>query len=364
MTDMDAVAALPGGQGLVSLAGRAKGDPAAIRAIGARWREAASGVVEPLNALGSAVTGVDAAWSGASADAFVTYMRRYGRAGDALHDAFANCAVSLDTAAGAVETAKANIGLVCDDLLAWVAEYRRLNPRATEEQLGPDIGRQVEAAVSRAQGHVDAAETALATATGDLGKYLGEATPGFAGIPAAGDERFVPGPGRTTSWVPVPANQVNPSPYTGGDGSSPGGAGGGFGGYGPTGAPPPGGGPAPEGEVADWIRQASEILRAQGYPADKMNVNDIWLIIRHESGGDPHAINLWDSNAAAGHPSKGLMQTIDPTFSRWALPGHGDIYNPVDNIIAGVRYAIERYGSVSNVPGVRGSKSGSGYVGY
>jgi SLT domain proteins len=95
-----------------------------------------------------------------------------------------------------------------------------------------------------------------------------------------------------------------------------------------------------------------------------MNTADIWMIIKYESGGNPNAINRWDSNAAAGHPSKGLMQTIDPTFSRWALPGHTDIWNPVDNIIAGVRYAIGRYGSVSAVPGVVGMKDGTGYRGY
>jgi len=58
------------------------------------------------------------------------------------------------------------------------------------------------------------------------------------------------------------------------------------------------------------------------------------------------------------------MQCIGPTFTSNALPGHGDIWNPVDNIIAGVRYSISRYGSVSNVPGVAGMRGGSGYVGY
>jgi len=32
--------------------------------------------------------------------------------------------------------------------------------------------------------------------------------------------------------------------------------------------------------------------------------------------------------------------------------------------LAGVRYAIDRYGSVSNVPGVIVVKTGSGYRGY
>ncbi|GAA3812177.1 transglycosylase SLT domain-containing protein [Sphaerisporangium flaviroseum] len=387
MTDMGAVGALPGGQELVALAGKVKGDPGAIRAVGTRWRGAASGSAGPLNALGVLVSGVDTAWNGASADAFVAYMRRYGRAGEALHDALANCANSLDAVAGAVEVAGRNVGGVCDDLLAWVGEYRRRNPQATEEQLKPGITEQVKAAVSLAQGQVETAETAVSTAQREIGKYLDEIAPEFAEIPAAVDQTFVPGPGQSTEWVPVPEDKLRTllagtdgsQGADGGDGSNGGGSGGGgsggggggsggggggFGGYGPSGPPPPGGGPAPKGQVADWIRQATEILKAHGYPVEKMNANDIWMIIQHESGGNPHAINNWDSNAAAGHPSKGLMQTIDSTFSRWALPGHGDIYNPVDNIIAAVRYAIERYGSVSNVPGVVGSKNGSGYVGY
>lgn len=120
----------------------------------------------------------------------------------------------------------------------------------------------------------------------------------------------------------------------------------------------------PTGDRAEWIREAIEVLRANGYDIDDSEAAIIALIIERESGGNPNAINLWDSNAAAGIPSKGLMQTIDPTFASYSLPGHGDIWNPVDNIIAGTRYAIERYGSLSNVPGVVGVSNGTGYVGY
>lgn len=130
---------------------------------------------------------------------------------------------------------------------------------------------------------------------------------------------------------------------------------------GPSGGPPL---TRPSGKKAEWINEALHILRQQGYDVSRMNPADINAIIEHESGGNPHAINGWDSNAAAGHPSKGLMQTIDSTFSAHALPGHRDIWNPVDNIIAGVRYSISRYGSVSNVPGVRQLHEGGGYVGY
>jgi SLT domain-containing protein len=95
-----------------------------------------------------------------------------------------------------------------------------------------------------------------------------------------------------------------------------------------------------------------------------MNAGQMAGLIQHESSGNPGAINLWDSNATAGHPSKGLMQTIDSTFTEHHLPGYDNIYAPVDNIIAGTRYAIDRYGSISNVPGVRAVQGGRDYVGY
>ncbi|MEV6140710.1 transglycosylase SLT domain-containing protein [Nocardia sp. NPDC051990] len=120
----------------------------------------------------------------------------------------------------------------------------------------------------------------------------------------------------------------------------------------------------PSGRTGQWINDALRVLAANGYDTRHINPADIAAIIQHESAGDPNAINLWDSNAAKGTPSKGLMQTIDPTFNAYALPGHRDIWNPVDNIIAGVRYAIDRYGSVSNVPGIQAMHQGGHYVGY
>ena len=124
------------------------------------------------------------------------------------------------------------------------------------------------------------------------------------------------------------------------------------------------GGRVPGGQVGEWIKEAMKILEAHGTPASKMNPQDIALIIQHESSGNPNAENKTDINAQEGHPSIGLMQTIQPTFDAHKLPGHDKITNPVDNIIAGVRYAIARYGSVSNVPGVKAVKAGRPYVGY
>nr|WP_243281643.1 peptidoglycan DD-metalloendopeptidase family protein [Eubacterium maltosivorans] len=109
------------------------------------------------------------------------------------------------------------------------------------------------------------------------------------------------------------------------------------------------------GDVASWIMQA---LAITGQSMDYLD--ELLYIAQMESGGDPNAINLWDSNAAAGHPSKGLMQTIDSTFAAYALPGYDDIWNPVHNAIAAIRYMNERYGGIQNHPGL----GGRGYVGY
>lgn len=155
----------------------------------------------------------------------------------------------------------------------------------------------------------------------------------------------------------TPSHQApgSPSPVYAGAGAATGGA---------ALVPPPGGGPAPPAQVKQWINHAVKILETQGIPASKLSPQDIWIIIQHESGGDPTAVNDWDSNAAAGDPSRGLMQCIGTTFNAYALPGHHDIFNPVDNIIAGVRYALARYGALGNVPGVVAVHNGEPYVGY
>ena len=121
---------------------------------------------------------------------------------------------------------------------------------------------------------------------------------------------------------------------------------------------------ANQAQVESWIDEAFQALEASGVPASELDKAGVLLIIEHESSGNPNAINNWDSNAQAGDPSRGLMQVIGTTFDEYKLPGHDDIYNPVDNIVAGVRYALARYGSIQNVPGVKSVNNGGNYVGY
>ncbi|MFN3092736.1 transglycosylase SLT domain-containing protein [Bacillus pumilus] len=90
----------------------------------------------------------------------------------------------------------------------------------------------------------------------------------------------------------------------------------------------------------------------------------LMTIAQNESRGNPKAINLWDSNAKRGTPSKGLMQTIDPTFNSNKASGMNDIWNPIHNAAAAINYIKGRYGSVYNTPGLRSIRNGGAYKGY
>ena len=115
----------------------------------------------------------------------------------------------------------------------------------------------------------------------------------------------------------------------------------------------------PQGNVRDWIRQA---LTVSGHRGEHLG-RGLYQMIMHESGGNPNAKNGWDSNAAAGTPSIGLMQTIQPTFDAYAMKGYGNIYDPIANIIAGLRYALSRYGPDMVRSGGRHDANGN-YLGY
>ena len=96
--------------------------------------------------------------------------------------------------------------------------------------------------------------------------------------------------------------------------------------------------------VEQWRPLVEKVLKAKGLP---LTLTDTTLRrMNQESGGNPRAINLWDSNAAKGTPSKGLMQTIDTTFQANKDPGYDDIWDPESNIRASINYTLRTYGSL------------------
>ena len=104
----------------------------------------------------------------------------------------------------------------------------------------------------------------------------------------------------------------------------------------------------PSAGVEQWRQLATKALQMTGqYSASNLNL--LLYQMQTESGGNPNAINDWDINAINGTPSKGLMQVIDPTFKSYAYPGYDkNIYDPLSNILAAIRYTLSRYGSLAN----------------
>ncbi|MDN6599362.1 MAG: tape measure protein, partial [Tetragenococcus koreensis] len=109
--------------------------------------------------------------------------------------------------------------------------------------------------------------------------------------------------------------------------------------------------------VNRWKKTAVQALKMTG-SYSKNNLSLLMNQMKSESNGNPKAINNWDANAKRGTPSKGLMQVIDPTFQSSKYPGHGNIYNPLDNILAAIRYTKKQYGSLAK--GWRGSGYANG----
>lgn len=100
--------------------------------------------------------------------------------------------------------------------------------------------------------------------------------------------------------------------------------------------------------VERWRNVAIRALKMTGQYSTA-NLNALLNQMRTESNGNPNAINNWDINAKNGTPSKGLLQVIDPTFRQYAMPGfNSNIFDPLSNILASIRYALSRYGSLTN----------------
>ena len=103
----------------------------------------------------------------------------------------------------------------------------------------------------------------------------------------------------------------------------------------------------PSAGVEQWRTLATRALQMTGQYSEA-NLERLLYQMQTESGGNPNAINNWDINAVNGTPSKGLMQVIDPTFRSYAMPGYDkNIYDPLSNMLASIRYAVSRYGSLA-----------------
>lgn len=107
------------------------------------------------------------------------------------------------------------------------------------------------------------------------------------------------------------------------------------------------------GNVSAWTTKACEIMHVP--PAHW--VTGYKVLCARESSGRPNAINAWDLNAhgpiqSDGYPlhcSRGVAQCTSDTFASNHVAGtSADIYDPVANIAASMRYVMRRYGVSSS----------------
>lgn len=96
------------------------------------------------------------------------------------------------------------------------------------------------------------------------------------------------------------------------------------------------------GDVQSWSNDVKNALSKLGLSTAPDMIQRVLRQIQTESGGNPRAMGgndgLADGNAT------GLMQVKPGTFAANMLPGHGNIMNGYDNILAGLNYARKRYG--------------------
>ncbi|KSV56347.1 peptidase M23 [Pediococcus acidilactici] len=94
--------------------------------------------------------------------------------------------------------------------------------------------------------------------------------------------------------------------------------------------------------VQRWKSDVEKALSKLGLSTSASMVNRVLRQINTESGGNPRAMGGTDG-LADGH-AMGLMQVKPGTFRAYHLPGHNDIWNGFDNMLAGLNYAKHRYG--------------------
>jgi len=120
------------------------------------------------------------------------------------------------------------------------------------------------------------------------------------------------------------------------------------------------------GNAVNWIQQAMKDAGVSG----SQWLTGLEAMVQHESGGNPNAVNPVGINPVTGQIMRqggehatGIAQMLMSTFQAYMKPGMNNILNPVDNLVASIRYIQARYGGIVGMEQASGLLSGH-YRGY
>lgn len=89
------------------------------------------------------------------------------------------------------------------------------------------------------------------------------------------------------------------------------------------------------GSAKSWISYIKRAAEKMHTSVSSSDIAKIVSMIAGESSGNAKVIQkVWDVNMANGNPAKGLLQFIPQTFSAFAVPGHKQILNGFDQLLA------------------------------
>lgn len=98
-------------------------------------------------------------------------------------------------------------------------------------------------------------------------------------------------------------------------------------------------GPGVGGNARDVIRAG---LALAGLPVTAGNIaTELSLLSKENASGSPTSTN---PISVGGQHATGFLQMLPSTFAQYAVPGHTNIHNAVDNAAASFRYQLARYG--------------------
>ncbi|MDQ3405010.1 MAG: hypothetical protein M3548_16745 [Actinomycetota bacterium] len=223
-----------------------------------------------------------------------------------------------------------NLAKAVKQLLETIGGKANTTPSAVTTQAAPVNTTEIDAAANRNYTNPNAVANSADYRRNAAGDY--DYNPYQPGVQAPAPTYGQSAPPVNRGYTPLPdGGQRTAAPYSGGPGVvAPI----------PNISPPPSpGAPASRVDRARWIGDAVEILIKHGVEPGRIDADQIARIVDRNSEGNPHAVSPDGS-------LKGLTQISDPVFRQHQLPGRGDIWAPVDNVLAGVMYFLTQWGTL------------------